>query len=88
MGMGVTKKPLDDAPGNVHQDGCRGEGEGGNYPRSIPRGDQWPFCGAIVPGYPTLHPLQPDFWPKFWKLYLAGCAPDAGRIKRPSLYPA
>jgi REP element-mobilizing transposase RayT len=26
----------------------------------------WLFSGAIVPGYPTLHPLQDDgFWPKF-----------------------
>ena len=51
----------------------------------IPRGEEWPFCGSVVPGYPTLHALQGDFWPKFWKLYLTGRAPDAGRIKRPPL---
>ena len=51
----------------------------------IPRGEEWSFCGSVVPGYPTLHALQDDFWPKFWKLYLTGRAPDAGRIKRPPL---
>jgi putative transposase len=45
----------------------------------------WPFAGAIVPGYPGLHPLAEDFWPLFWKLYLAVRTPDAGHIKRPSL---
>ena len=33
--------------------------------------EDWPFCGAIVPGYPTLHPTQPDFWETFWELYAA-----------------
>jgi len=49
----------------------------------IPPEAQWPFSGAIVPGYPTLHPSQEDFWPKFWKLYVAGRAPDAGNLTRP-----
>jgi hypothetical protein len=31
----------------------------------------WPFLGAVVPGYPFLHPLADDFWPQFWKLYTA-----------------
>ena len=31
----------------------------------------WPFNGAVVPGYPALHPLQEDFWEKYWKLYEA-----------------
>ena len=29
----------------------------------------WPYLGAIVPGYPFLHPLEEDFWPMFWKFY-------------------
>lgn len=33
--------------------------------------EDWPFCGAIVPGYPTLHPTQEDYWKMFWKLYAA-----------------
>lgn len=49
----------------------------------IPHGEEWLFCGAVVPGYPTLHPLREDFWPKFWKLFLAARAPDAGNINRP-----
>ena len=43
----------------------------------------WPYCGAIVPGYPQLHPLDETFWPLFWKLYVASRLPDAGSIKRP-----
>ena len=30
---------------------------------------EWPFCGAVVPGYPRLHPLEDGFWDLFWKLY-------------------
>ena len=29
----------------------------------------WPWLGAIVPGYADLHPLNSNFWPLFWKLY-------------------
>ena len=35
----------------------------------VARAQDHPFSGAIVPGYPTLHPLQPDYWEKFWPLY-------------------
>ncbi len=45
---------------------------------------EWRFSGAIVPGYPTLQPLNADFWEKFWKLYTAARQPDAGNLKRPS----
>jgi hypothetical protein len=45
----------------------------------------WPFAGAVVPWYPAVHPLEQDFWPLFWKLYLAARAPDAGNIRRPPL---
>ncbi len=45
--------------------------------------DRWPFCGAVVPGYPQLHPLEADFWPLFWKLYFAARADDAGERKLP-----
>jgi REP element-mobilizing transposase RayT len=47
------------------------------------KAEQWRFHGAIVPGYPTLHPLQPDFWQKFWRLYRRARHPDAGTIKHP-----
>ena len=29
----------------------------------------WEFSGAVVPGYPTLSPLQENFWEVFWKVY-------------------
>jgi len=32
---------------------------------------EWKFCGAVIPGYPAMHPIEEHFWPKFWKLYLA-----------------
>ena len=31
----------------------------------------WPHLGAVIPGYPHLHPLADNFWPLFWKLYTA-----------------
>jgi hypothetical protein len=46
---------------------------------------EWPFGGAIVPGYPTLHVLQDDFWSKFWKLYARMKHPDAENIIRPAI---
>jgi len=45
----------------------------------------WPFASAVIPGYPAMHPLDKDFWPKFWKLYGAAKQPDAGRILRPPI---
>lgn len=49
------------------------------------RAGDWEFSGAIVPGYPTLHSLQPDFWSKFWKLYALMLAPDAGQRTLPPI---
>ena len=31
---------------------------------------EWPFGGAIVPGYPHLNPWSEDFWQRFWELYV------------------
>ncbi len=47
--------------------------------------EEWAFSGAVVPGYPTLHPLQDNFWPKFWKLYAQAKHPDAGKIVHPPI---
>ena len=44
---------------------------------------EWPFHGAVIPGYPTLHPLQDDFWKTFWKVYQNLRHPDAGNRKLP-----
>ena len=45
----------------------------------------WKFTGAVVPGYPAMSPLEDDFWPVFWKLYLAARAVDAGQLAKPPL---
>lgn len=37
----------------------------------VPHPRDWPYAGAIVPGYPFMHPLSEEFWPLFWKLYQA-----------------
>ena len=49
----------------------------------VVKAEAWKFNGAIVPGFPTLHPLQPDYWPKFWKVFAKTRHPDAGNLVRP-----
>jgi len=49
----------------------------------VTRCEDWPFHGAVVPGYPTLHPLQDDFWRIFWERYAETRQPDAGNRKLP-----
>ncbi|MCE9518249.1 MAG: hypothetical protein K8R87_01575 [Verrucomicrobia bacterium] len=29
----------------------------------------WEYLGAIIPGYPTLHPHDASYWRLFWELY-------------------
>ncbi len=29
----------------------------------------WPYLGAIVPGYPSLNPMDPGYWEWFWERY-------------------
>lgn len=36
----------------------------------VPHPRDWPYLGAIVPGFPFLHPLNEDFWELFWKIYM------------------
>ena len=43
----------------------------------------WRFSGAVVPGYPVLHPCAADYWPKFWRLFAKARQPEAGNIVRP-----
>jgi putative transposase len=33
--------------------------------------EDWPYLGAVVPGYPRLNPLEGDYWQWFWKHYYA-----------------
>ena len=42
----------------------------------VKRPHDWPHFGAVVPGYPFLHPLAEDFWDQFWKLYLQNRQPE------------
>jgi REP element-mobilizing transposase RayT len=49
----------------------------------IKESETWPYCGAIIPGYPKLHPAEEGFWPLFWKLYQQKVQPDAGNRKLP-----
>ncbi len=30
---------------------------------------EWPYSGCLVPGWPTLDPRMPDFWPLFWRIW-------------------
>jgi putative transposase len=32
-------------------------------------GIQYPFSGAMVPGYPDVDPFAGDFWERFWRIY-------------------
>jgi putative transposase len=38
----------------------------------------YPYCGAAVPGYPSLDPRRSDHWAVFWRIY-AGVESDEGR---------
>jgi putative transposase len=48
----------------------------------------WEFCGSIIPGYPTLHSAQRDFWEKFWKIYAEQRNPLACCRKLPRRSPS
>lgn len=37
----------------------------------VQRPEEWPELGAMLPGYPTLHPLGTGYWKKFWNLRAA-----------------
>jgi hypothetical protein len=35
----------------------------------VPDWKNYPYSGALVPGYPDLDPRREDFWEVFWKIY-------------------
>ena len=43
----------------------------------------WLFCGAVIPGYPKLHPLADGFWKKFWQILAEAREPEAGHRRLP-----
>jgi putative transposase len=55
--------------GHEPEESATSPGESASLRRRLPDG-AWPYSGAIVPGYPTLHPLEEDYWERFWKLYV------------------
>ena len=47
--------------------------------------ENWPFADCLIPGYPTLHPTDKDYWSKFWKIFSKLRHADAGNIQRPPI---
>jgi REP element-mobilizing transposase RayT len=43
------------------------------------RPEEWPFSGAMIPGFPKVDPRQAEFWPWFWKRYYELREPDLER---------
>jgi len=41
----------------------------------VKRQSDWPYLGAVIPGYPRLNPFDDDYWPWFWKHYYAAREP-------------
>lgn len=35
----------------------------------VSRWSEWPFSGAIVPGYSRMDPREGDFWERFWRIF-------------------
>ena len=51
----------------------------------VERPKDWPYSGAIVPGYPDLNPRREEFWELFWKLYVAEREKEAAAPSVPPL---
>jgi len=49
----------------------------------VAKPEDYPFSGAILPGYPSLNPFDARFWPRFWDIYVKSKMPEASMIKRP-----
>lgn len=43
----------------------------------IEKWPDYPFLGAILPGYPDMDPRREDFWDVFWKIYNKRVSPSA-----------
>jgi hypothetical protein len=51
--------------------------------RLVDRPLAWTYSGAMLPGYPTLQPLDANFWPMFWKIHQTTRQPGTGERKLP-----
>ncbi len=49
----------------------------------VAEANEWEYCGALIPGYPTLDPRQPDYWTTFWKLHAQLFDKKAETLARP-----
>ena len=49
----------------------------------VPHPRDWPHSGAVLPGYPQLHPCADNYWPLFWRLYHRARQPDTAQRVRP-----
>ena len=45
--------------------------------------EDWPYSGAVVPGYPRGNPFQLGYWEWFWKRYAAMRQPGLEQRTRP-----
>jgi REP element-mobilizing transposase RayT len=55
--------------------------------RLVERERDWPYLGAVVPGYPDLQPLAENFWKTFWKLYAQAREAEPSPPAKPPLSP-
>jgi|JI6StandDraft_1071083.scaffolds.fasta_scaffold00973_17 putative transposase len=37
----------------------------------VKRTEEWRYLNSMLPGYPTLHPLEEGYWDTFWKIRAA-----------------
>jgi putative transposase len=49
----------------------------------VPAPTEWPYLGAVIPGYPRLNVFDPDYWPWFWKHYFTVREPGLEKRKLP-----
>jgi putative transposase len=38
----------------------------------VTNGEDWPFMGAVISGYPKLAIFEPNYWDKFWRISRSG----------------
>jgi hypothetical protein len=68
---------------NAFAEGCRYVLDNPVRAGLVRHAAEWTFSGALVVGYPKLHPLEENYWAKLWKLYATKRHADAGNIIRP-----
>lgn len=44
---------------------------------------EWPYAGAVIPGYPRLKVFEAEYWPWFWKHYFNVREPGLEKRKLP-----